>query len=153
MPKITEETAEIERHEGPGGVIELRRVSDAGGLTQFGAYVETLPPGAYSSMPHWHKEEDEFIYILDGEVTLHEGADSHVLRPGDAATFRAGDAVAHCLQNRGEGPCRYLIVGTRKAFDVITYPRHDRVLHLAADGTNVWTDRAGEPASNPYADV
>ena len=67
------------------GASERLRVSDAGGLThQFGAHVETLQPGLRSSERHWHKEEDEFLYVISGEPTVIEDDGAHPLGPGDA---------------------------------------------------------------------
>lgn len=126
-------------------------IGAAGGLTQFGAFVEILPPGSRSSIKHWHSAEDEMVYVLEGEITLIEGGTETLLRPGDAATFRAGEPVGHVFENRGKGPTRCLVVGTRAAVDTITYPDHDRVLHRDRSLPNdVWTDGKGQPASNPY---
>ena len=126
-------------------------ISEAGGLTQFGAFVETLPPGSLSSLKHWHSAEDEMVYVLEGEVTVHEGETVTVLIPGDAATFRAGDAVGHCLENRSEREVRYLVVGTRAPVDMITYPDHDRVcLRDRALPDDIWTDGEGQPAESAY---
>ncbi len=74
-------------------LIPRRLLSDAGGLTQFGAFIETLPPGSRSSRKHWHEREDEFVYLISGTVVLHEGDKESVMRPGDAATFKAGVAL------------------------------------------------------------
>ena len=60
-------------------------LSDAVGLTQFGAAFEELPPGAQSSQRHWHENEDEFLYVLEGELTVVEDDGEHLLGPGDAA--------------------------------------------------------------------
>ena len=49
---------------------EKRALGDALQLTQFGVNLVTLAPGAWSSQRHWHANEDEFIYVLQGEVTL-----------------------------------------------------------------------------------
>lgn len=126
-------------------------ISEAGGLTQFGAFVETLQPGSRSSKKHWHSAEDEMVYVLEGEVTLIEGDARTLLRPGDAATFAAGTAVGHFLQNRSERPTRCLVVGTRAVVDTITYPDHDRVCHRdRREPDDVWTTLAGEPASGPH---
>jgi uncharacterized cupin superfamily protein len=125
------------------GAFELLRYSDAGGLTQYGAYVETLQPGSRSSDRHWHEEEDEFLYVLAGVATVVEEEGVHELRPGGAACWPAGVADAHQVVNRSDAPCAYLIVGTRVPRDVIRYPDLGRVLYnegphwrlLAADGT------------------
>ncbi|MEE4302165.1 MAG: cupin domain-containing protein [Pseudomonadales bacterium] len=113
--------------------------------------IETLPPGSRSSIKHWHAEEDELVLALEGEVTLVEGAESHVLYPGDAATFRAGVPAGHCLENRSTEPCRYLVVGTRAAQEVATYPDHDRIAIMRTDSDEtVWTDLRHAPADDPY---
>ena len=156
MPRITPGDFILEETPGSGGDAPSRTwfIGAAGGLTQFGANIEELPPGAWSSIKHWHSAEDELVYVLEGEVTLVEGDTETLLRPGDAVTFRAGDAVGHCLVNRSTSTTRCLVVGTRAPVDRITYPEHDRVCHRdrSADD-DVWTDHAGRPASNPYADL
>lgn len=157
MPKFTPETARTEQNtDGPCGAYEAILFSDSGGLTQFGAFVEILHPGARSSIRHWHATEDEMIYMLAGEVTVHEGAASYTLAPGEAATFRAGVPEGHYLENIGEGPVRYLVIGTRGMADVVTYPDHDRVVRLRRDPetqdivSREITTFAGDPARSPY---
>ena len=155
MPVITPAQTIIEDDPagGPCGAKRALRISDTGGLTQFGAYVEILPPGSSSAIKHWHSNEDEVIYVLDGEVTLTEGTAVTVLRPGDGATFKAGDPVGHFLTNRSAAPTRCLIVGTRAAVDTCTYPDHDRVPHRdRSKGKDTWTDFAGKPAKSAYDD-
>jgi len=126
-------------------------ISEAGGLTQFGAFIEVLQPGSRSSVKHWHSAEDEMVYVLEGEITLIEGNEETILRPGDAATFRAGVPVGHLLENRSTQPTRCLVVGTRAAVDTITYPDLDRVCHRDRSlPDDTWTNGAGEPAPNPY---
>lgn len=126
-------------------------ISEAGGLSQFGAYVEILQPGTRSSIKHWHSAEDEMVYVLDGQVTLVEGGAETLLNPGDAATFRAGEPVGHFLCNRSALPTRCLVVGTRAPVDRITYPDHDRVcLRDRSLPDDIWVDGAGQPASRPY---
>jgi uncharacterized cupin superfamily protein len=127
------------------GAFELLRYSQVGGLTQYGAYVETLQPGSSTGERHWHEEEDEFLYVLSGEATVIEDDGPHVLHPGDAACWPAGTANGHHVCNRSAAPCRYLIVGTRAPRDVVHYPDVDQVLYnegdrwrrLRADGTVV----------------
>jgi uncharacterized cupin superfamily protein len=115
------------------GAFELLRYSQAGGLTQFGAYVETLQPGSRSSDRHWHEAEDEFLYVISGEATVVEEDGAHVLRPGDAACWPAGAPNAHYVQNRATVPCVYLIAGTRAARDVVHYPDSGQVLYNEVD--------------------
>ncbi|MEA5597788.1 cupin domain-containing protein [Rivularia sp. UHCC 0363] len=126
-------------------------ISEAGGLTQFGAFIEVLQPGSRSSIKHWHSAEDEMVYVLEGEITLIEGDGETLLRPGDAATFQAGVPVGHFLENRSANATRCLVVGTRAAVDTITYPDIDRVCHRDRSlPDDIWTNRAGEPAASPY---
>ena len=90
-----------------------RRLGDAAGLTQFGVNLTTLKPGAVSSLRHWHDNQDEFVYLLEGELTLIEDDGETVLRPGDAAGFKAGVANGHHLVNRSDRDAVYLEIGTR----------------------------------------
>lgn len=112
----------------PAGVA-TQRLSSLGGLTQFGAYVQTLQPGARTSERHWHEREDEFLLVLAGEATVVENDGAHQLRPGDAAAWPAGVANAHHVVNRSGAPCTVLIVGTRPADDTCHYPDAGRTLH------------------------
>ena len=111
------------------GAFETSHYSDAGGLTQFGAYVETLQPGSRSSERHWHEREDEFLYLISGEATVIENDGAHVLQPGDAACWQAGSENAHCVENRTDALCTYFIVGTRPDHDICHYPDAGRSLH------------------------
>lgn len=111
------------------GTLETRKVSDAGGITQYGAYVVTLPPGSRSSERHWHEKEDEMLCVLSGEATVFENDGAHLLVAGDVACWPAGAANAHTVENRSTTPCTYLIVGTRVTHDVCHYPDVDKVLH------------------------
>ena len=92
---------------------ESVRLGVAAGLTQFGVNRIKLPPGAWSSQRHWHAKEDEFIYVIDGEVTLVDDDGSVVLRQGDAAGFQAGVRVGHHLVNRSDRDAMFLVVGSR----------------------------------------
>ncbi|QYK42883.1 MAG: cupin domain-containing protein [Paracoccaceae bacterium] len=107
-------------------------LSDPGGLTQFGAFIEELPPGSRSGHRHWHETEDEMVLILEGEVVLVEDTET-TLRPGDAAAWPAGRPQGHRLDNRSDRPARYLVIGTRNPRDRIHYA--DRDLITEKDGT------------------
>ncbi len=116
-------------------------IGDAAGLTQFGCHLERLPPGSRSSHRHWHETEDELVYVLAGEVVLVEDTET-VLRAGDAAAWRAGDPVGHCLDNRSAEDALYLVVGTRHADDTVHYP--DAGLRLDKSGRHRrFTDATG----------
>ena len=92
---------------------ERKRLGDVAGLTQYGVNLLRLPPGAWSSQRHWHTAEDEFVYVISGEVTLVTDAGEEVLRAGDAAGFKANDGDGHCLQNRSGTDAMVLEIGTR----------------------------------------
>lgn len=151
MPIIRQEDAPLEEATGSGINAELGSyrallLSDAGGLTQFGAFLETLPPGSFSAHKHWHEQEDEFIFVVAGTVTLNEGDSLTEMRPGDAATFKAGVAVGHRLENRSDAPASYLVVGTRSPHDVVHYT--DKDLHLTkVNFEKRLTTKAGEPVT------
>jgi uncharacterized cupin superfamily protein len=128
----------------PDGLVRWLPLSDAGRLTQFGAAVETLDPGGISSQRHWHEAEDEFLYVLEGEVTVVENDGDHVLAPGDAACWPAGEPNAHQLINRSQRPVTYLIVGTRAKDDAAHYPDID--LHYSRkDGWRSMSRKDGTP--------
>ena len=137
MPIVTPENVHIESitvNDTPCGPATGLRFSDTGGLTQFGAFVEILPPGSRSSLCHWHREEDEFIYMLRGQVIVHEGGVATTLNPGEAVCFKAGVPLGHYLKNASDADATYLVVGTRMARDVITYPDHDRIYYADGEG-------------------
>ena len=104
-----------------------KRLGDAAGLTQYGVNLLRLPPGAWSSQRHWHTAEDEFVYVLSGEVVLVTDAGEEILRPGDAAGFKAGDKDGHRLQNRSAADAELLEIGTRIAEDAGYYSDIDMV--------------------------
>jgi uncharacterized cupin superfamily protein len=115
------------------GAYSSARLSEDGGLRQFGAYIETLEPGSRSSDRHWHEQEDEFLYVLSGEATVIEDDGEHLLFSGDAACWPAGIANAHHVVNRSSGPCSYLIIGTRVSHDVCHYTDSGRTLYTEGD--------------------
>lgn len=97
-----------------------QRLGDAGGLTAFGLNLMTLPPGKWSSQRHWHSHEDEFVYVLEGELTLVETGSETLLRAGDCAAFPKASGNGHHLQNRGAAVAVYLEVGSRHPDDLTT---------------------------------
>jgi uncharacterized cupin superfamily protein len=105
------------------------RLGDAAGLTQFGVNLLRLPPGAWSSQRHWHTSEDEFVWVLEGEVVLVSDDGEQTLRAGDCAGFPAGVPNGHHLQNRSTSEVVLLEVGSRKPDqDECDYPDIDMVL-------------------------
>ncbi|WP_434427742.1 cupin domain-containing protein [Nannocystis pusilla] len=116
------------------------RLGAAAGLSQFGVNLLHLQPGTWSSQRHWHSREDEFIYVLAGEVVLVTNAGETVLRAGDCAGFPHGVADGHHLQNRGTEVAVVLEVGTDDKQDVAEYPDVD--LRATPDG---YVHRDGTP--------
>jgi uncharacterized cupin superfamily protein len=88
-------------------------LGDAAGLTQFGVNLVTLDPGVWSSQRHWHSHEDEFIYVLRGELALIDDTGEHVMRPGDCAGYKGGERNGHHLINRSDQPAQCMVVGSR----------------------------------------
>lgn len=130
------------KNDGPYADVVL---GDQVGLSQFGARLERLPPGSRSSHRHWHDAEDEFLYVLQGELVLVED-DETLLRPGDAAAWAAGKPIAHCLENRSSSPATYLIVGARTRQGSTYYPDDDVILHYDDDAkTRRFTRLDGTP--------
>lgn len=114
--------------EGLKDVVEgriKRKLSDVAGLTRFGVNLVTLEPGAASAHRHWHTREDEFVYVLDGEVTLVTDAGEQLLGAGMAAGFPGGVEDGHQLVNKSDRPARYLEVGDRDPADDAHYPDID----------------------------
>lgn len=110
---------------GPCSEVVLGEQAD---LSQFGVHIERLPPGSRSSFRHWHETEDEFVYVIEGEVVLVESAET-LLRAGDAAAWKAGVPEGHCLENRSTRDATFLVVGTRAPRGVVHYSDHDVVMH------------------------
>jgi uncharacterized cupin superfamily protein len=114
-------------HDAACAARTVRRLGDAGGLTQFGVNLVRLPPGAWSSQRHWHDREDEFVYVVEGEVVLVTDAGDQPLGRGDCATFKAGVRDGHCVQNRSTRDALLIAVGSRNDEDWGEYPDLDMV--------------------------
>jgi uncharacterized cupin superfamily protein len=109
------------------------RLGDAAGLSQFGVNLLRLPPGVWSSQRHWHSAEDEFVYVLEGEVVLVGDAGEEVLRAGDCAGFKAGDTDGHHLLNRTGAEAVLLEIGARDPqHDAVDYPDIDLMIRAGA---------------------
>jgi len=124
------------------------RLGDAGGLTQFGANLVILQPGAKSSLRHWHAHEDEFVMVTEGEVVLVQDEGETVMRPGDCAAFPAGEANGHHFLNRTGREARFLVVGTRAPREVATYSDVDLRVEIEG-GKARFTYRDGTPWTGP----
>jgi uncharacterized cupin superfamily protein len=108
-----------------------RRVGDLAGLTQFGANIVYLEPGAVASLRHWHLNEDEFAVVLTGTLTLAEDTGEVVLGAGECAGWKAGVPVGHRFENRSDQPASFLVIGTRAPQETATYTQVDMQVHIA----------------------
>lgn len=112
-------------------------LGDVAGLTQFGVNLQRLPPGAWSSQRHWHTAEDEFVWVLEGEVVLVTDTGEEVLIAGDCAGFKAGAADGHHIQNRSNSDALLLEIGSRRPEeDVVEYPGIDLKWSAATGDTH-----------------
>lgn len=119
------------------------RLGDAAGLSQFGVNLLRLPPGKWSSHRHWHSDEDEFVYVLEGEGVLVTDEGEQVMRAGDCAGFPAGAPNGHHIQNRSASEVVLLEVGTRLLDkDSVTYVDIDLLLPKRG---GVFTHKDGTP--------
>lgn len=121
-----------------------RALTDRLGLTQFGVNLTTLEPGAMSAQRHWHTSEDEFVYVLEGELTLVTKDGEQVLKPSMAVGFPKGDRNGHHLINKSQAKATYLEVGTRARDDEATYPDIDLKAEKR-DGRYRFFKKNGEP--------
>ena len=112
-----------------------RRLGDACGLTRFGVNLVTLGPGGQSALRHWHTLEDEFVYLLTGEVVLVTNDGEQTLRPGMCAGYPGGKKDGHHFLNRSTVPATYLEIGDRTEGDNAFYPDDDLMWVEDENGT------------------
>ena len=151
MPKLDIDKIPIDTHTGypePFRRVQVgrerKRLGNAAGLDQFGVNLARLRPGAASSQRHWHQAEDEFVYVLEGELVLIEDEGESVLRPGDAAGWKAGVANGHCLVNRSSRDAVYLEIGSRAASERAEYPDIDMRMERDDEGAR-YLHKSGAP--------
>ena len=127
MPRIDQESVPAQKgsgypapFDGPCAERIRQRLGEAGGLRDFGVNLMRLPPGGWSSQRHWHSREDEFVYLIQGELTLIEDGGESVLYAGDCAAFPKNSGNGHHMINRSDRDALYLEVGSRDPQDVIT---------------------------------
>jgi uncharacterized cupin superfamily protein len=124
---------------------EKRALGDAVGLTKIGINLTTLPPGEESAMRHFHTLEDEFVFVVEGEVVLCTDEGEQLLTAGMCAGFPAGVSNGHQLVNRGDRPVRYLEISNRDRNDSAMYPDVDLAYSKRADGRAMFTHKDGTP--------
>jgi uncharacterized cupin superfamily protein len=151
MPKINIDKIPIDTSTGypaPFNKVDegrsRKRLARAAGLTHFGVNICTLKPGAASSQRHWHENEDELIYVLDGEVVLCEDDGETLLKPGDAAAWKANVANGHCIVNRSNRDAIFIEVGTRAPAERAHYSDIDMMVTRDDKGAR-YTKNNGEP--------
>ncbi len=123
-----------------------QRLGEAGDLVDFGINITHLPPGNWSSQRHWHSHEDEFVYVLSGELVLIEDGGETVLRAGDGAAFPKNSGNGHHMINRSGAVAVYLEIGSRRLEDLTTCSDID-MMSSNADGRFV--HKHGTPCPHP----
>ena len=133
-------------HDEPCKERQFIRLGEAAALTQFGVNLVTLEPGVWSSQRHWHEKEDEFVFVLEGELVLVTDEGEEVFRAGDCAGFKAGVRDGHVFQNRSDKPARLLAIGTRDDKDWGEYADIDMKFKPGRyTGAGGYTRKNGDP--------
>ena len=122
-----------------------RALGDAFGLSRYGVNLVELSPGTWSSQRHWHTHEDEFVFVVSGELTLITDAGEQVLSPGMVAGFPAGESNGHHLINKSYETASYLEIGDRNPLDEAFYPDIDLLFKVNDKGEHEFTNRDGVP--------
>jgi uncharacterized cupin superfamily protein len=119
-------------------------LGNTAGLKNFGVNLVSLNPGSYSALRHWHRKQDEFIYIIQGEATLITNAGEEILTLGMMAGFPAGEENGHQLLNKSQAMVIYLEVGDRTLEDEVYYPDDDLIAKSSDDGGWIFTHKNGD---------
>ena len=122
-----------------------RKLGEYFGLRNFGVNLTHLSPGAISALAHHHSKQDEFIFILEGTLTLVLGKEEFVLNPGECYGFKAGTGIAHQLINRTQLSAKYLEIGDRTEEDEVEYPNDDLKAKQQPNGVWTLTHKDGRP--------
>lgn len=122
--------------------LRTQRLARVRGLTMFGVNLTEIPPGGWSSQRHWHSHEDEFVWIVEGELTLVTDSGEEILRPGDCAAFKAGHPDGHHLINKSDRPAKVLEIGNSDPRDQCEYSDIDMT---AGPGNLGYRHRDGTP--------
>ncbi len=152
MPKLDLSTVPTKTGSGyPGDLAKQmegrssQQLGDAGGLTQFGANLVQLAPGAMSALRHYHMEQDEFVMVTAGVCTLVDDHGDTELHVGDCATFPAGEANGHHFINRSTTPASFLVIGTRTPTETAYYSDLDMKVEDRPDARHQFTRKDGSP--------
>lgn len=123
---------------------EKRPLGDALGLKNFGVNLVRVPAGGMSSQRHCHSRQDEFIYVLEGELVLVTDSGEQTLVPGMTVGFPAGSGDGHHLVNRTDEDALYLEAGDRNEGDEVDYPDIDLLVRFV-DGERKYVHKDGTP--------
>ena len=121
-----------------------RPLGDLFALKNFGVNLTTLAPGAASALFHRHSRQDEFVYMLEGQLVLLTEEGEQELTPGMCFGFAAG-GTAHQLVNRSAADATYLEIGDRSTGDAVSYPQDDLKAVLGPERTWIFTRKDGTP--------
>jgi uncharacterized cupin superfamily protein len=98
---------------------------DVGGA-RLGATVYELPPGQ-ALCPYHYETEEEWLLVLQGELTLRHPEGADVLKPGDVVAFPAGPGGAHKTTNHGTEPVRLLMWSNVDPSGFVIYPDSNKI--------------------------
>jgi uncharacterized cupin superfamily protein len=138
-------TSYPEPHRAANSMRYNRRLGDHAGLRNFGVNLTRIVAGGQSSYRHAHSRQDEFIFVLEGEVVLQANDGEQILKPGTCAGFPAGSGDAHRFINRSATDAKLLVIGDRSSGDEIAYPDVDMHAILGPDGVYRYKSKSGEP--------
>jgi uncharacterized cupin superfamily protein len=116
------------------GKTSWQQLSDQYGIDKFGFSIDIIPPGAMSSLRHWHNLEDEFVFVIEGELVLVTNDGEFLMKENDMMGFKAGDKNAHHLINKSNKPARFIVVGARVPGDMGFYPDDDLLWVYTEEG-------------------
>jgi len=102
-----------------------RGIGAAAGLRKIGVNLVRLLPGERSSWPHAEEKEEEFVYVLEGNVDAWIDGTTHPMKPGDLAAFPSATGISHCFINNTRRKVLLMVGGEASRPDNrIYYPLH-----------------------------
>jgi uncharacterized cupin superfamily protein len=122
-----------------------RRLGDHAGLKNYGVNLTRVAPGGQSSARHAHSRQDEFVYVLEGELVLVTDTGRETVGPGACVGFPAGTGEGHHFLNLADKDAVFLVIGDRTKGDEVSYPDIDLLLRPEPDGTRVYCHKDGTP--------
>ena len=118
----------------------VRRLGKEAGLQRIGINIQRLPPGHRSSWPHAEENEEEFVYVISGEVQAWVDGTVYPMVAGDLAAFPAGTGISHCFINNGTQEVVLLVGGEApKKGSRIFYPLNPS-RRADMESSNWWHD-------------